>query len=138
MSAVNNVTLIGRLTAEPEIRDGANDSKFGRSTVAVTRDFKNSEGKYDSDFVSITYSGKTAEFIEKYFHKGDPIVVQGAIRTGSYTNKEGNKVYTTDVHVDKVSFSVGAKNGENTESSSQKDDDFMNVPEGEVEDLPWA
>ena len=136
MSVVNNVILVGRLTADPEVRQGDNSS-YGRATVAVQRDFKNKEGNYDSDFINIMYSGTTADFISKYFHKGDVIAVQGSIRTGSYTNKDGQKVYTTDVNVDKCSFVPGSKSsGEGSSNGSKsKDEDFLTVTSGE--DLPW-
>lgn len=136
MSVVNNVILVGRLTADPEVRQGDNSS-YGRATIAVQRDFKNKEGNYDSDFINIMYSGTTAEFILKYFHKGDVIAVQGSIRTGSYTNKDGQKVYTTDVNVDKCSFVPGTKtSGENSGDSKPKHDDFMVIDNSE-EMLPW-
>lgn len=136
MSVINNVILVGRLTADPEVRQGENSS-YGRATVAVQRDFKNKEGNYDSDFINIMYSGTTAEFISKYFHKGDVIAVQGSIRTGSYTNKDGQKVYTTDVNVDKCSFVPGTKSfsGDTNTAPKAEKDDFLTPSANE--DLPW-
>ena len=96
---MNKVILIGRLTKDPEIRY-TNDSAFARFSVAVDRKFKNSEVKYDADFINCVAFSKQAEFIEKYFHKGMKIGLEGHIQTGSFTNRDGQKVYTTDVIVE--------------------------------------
>ena len=146
MSLANQTTLIGRLTRETETTDG--DNVVLRNTIAVKRDYKNKDGDYESDFISIVAFGKTAEFIEKYFNKGDAIVVGGSIRTGSYTNKDGQKIYTTDVSVDKADFVPGSKKSSDEPVEEEKpkkkstkkakkddDDDFMNVEE--TEDLPF-
>lgn len=100
---MNNVILVGRLTKDVEVRTN-NDSTVARFSVAVNRDFKNKEGKYDADFINCIAFGRTAEFLEKYFSKGMKIGLVGRIQTGSYTNKDGNKVYTTDVVCEKVEF----------------------------------
>lgn len=138
---MNIVVLQGRLTRDVELRysQGENANAYGRTNIAVQRKFKNKEGNYDADFINLVVFGKTAEFMEKYFHKGSPIIVEGEIRTGNYTNKDGVKVYTTDVQVNEVRFPLkekgeGSSNGDNT--SAAKDDSFMNIPEG-IDELPF-
>lgn len=114
---MNKVILMGRLTADPEMRytTGENATANARFSVAVNRQFKNAEGNYDADFIRCVAWKNNAEFIQKWFHKGDMIVIEGNIRTGSYTNKDGQKVYTTEVWVDRVEFG-GAKSAGNTQS----------------------
>lgn len=130
---MNLVVLEGRLTTDPEIRytTGENATATARFSVAVNRDFKNSQGQYDADFIRCIAWRNQAEFVGKYFHKGDPILITGNIRTGSYTNKDGMKVYTTDVWADKVNFVVGGKASnavENTQAAPKQDNSFMNIP----------
>ena len=152
MALYNSVSLQGRLTMEPEIRYSAGENATASMTftIAVNRDFKNSEGNYEADFIRCVAWRSHAEFISKYFHKGDPIIVQGDIRTGSYTNKDGQKVYTTDVYVDKVGFTIGGKRNNdnasqgnytqasNRNSNMPKNNDFMNIPDdNDGEEMPW-
>lgn len=108
---MNKVIIIGRFTRNPEIKytTGENATATARFSLAVNRRFKNKEGNYDADFINCVAFGKTAEFIEKYFTKGMAIGITGRIQTGSYTNKEGQKVYTTDVVVEETEF-VESKN----------------------------
>ena len=108
---MNKVIIIGRFTRDPEIKysTGENATATARFSLAVNRRFKNKEGNYDADFINCVAFGKTAEFIEKYFTKGMAIGITGHIQTGSYTNKEGQKVYTTDVVVEETEF-VESKN----------------------------
>jgi single-strand DNA-binding protein len=140
---MNKVELLGRMVRDPEIRyaSGENANANCRFTVAVNRKFKNKEtGQYDADFISCVAFNQQAEFVNKWFHKGDPIVVDGWIRTGSYTNKEGVKVYTTEVSVDGVEFVPGVKNGENTTATAPSQaatDGFMNIPDTVEEELPF-
>ena len=103
---MNKVQLVGRLTRDPEIRysQGENATATARFSVAVNRRFKNAEGNYDADFINCVAFGKSAEFVEKYFKKGMAIGLTGRIQTGSYTNKDGQKVYTTDVVVEETEF----------------------------------
>lgn len=137
---INSVVLVGRLTADPEVRysTGENSNATCRFSVALQRDYKNAEGGYDADFPNCVAFRNSAEFIGKYFKKGSMIGIIGHIQTGSYTNKDGNKVYTTDVVVDRVKF-VGSKNNGDGESNApaQKNDDFMNVPQGSEDNLPF-
>ena len=102
----NTVILIGRITKDLVVNYYGEEQQnaVSKFTLAVDRGRKNAEGQSESDFVSCVAFGKTAEFIEKYFGKGSKIAVEGEIRTGSYTNKEGQKVYTTDVNIDKADF----------------------------------
>ena len=107
---MNKVILIGRLTREPEVRysQGENASAVARYTLAVDRRFKR-EGDATADFISCVCFGKLAEFAEKYLHQGVKIAVTGRIQTGSYTNKDGVKVYTTDVVVEEQEFAESKK-----------------------------
>ena len=144
---MNKVQLVGRLTRDPEIRysQGENATATARFSVAVNRRFKNSDGNYDADFINCVAFGKSAEFVEKYFKKGMAIGLTGRIQTGSYTNKDGQKVYTTDVVVEETEFveSKGASNTDNSNSSRttpsvSNNSDFVNIPDGVDEELPFA
>lgn len=110
---MNKVILMGRLTRDPEVRysSGENATAVARFSLAVDRRFKR-EGEQNADFISCVAFGKTAEFIEKYFRKGMRMTLAGRIQTGSYTNKEGNKVYTTDVFVEECEFAESKKASE--------------------------
>ena len=135
---MNSVQLIGRLTRDPEIRytdGGASIARFG---LAVDRRFKQENGA-DADFINIVAFGKTADFIEKYFHKGMKIALNGRIQTGSYTDKDGKKVYTADVVAENVEFCESKGNSANNDAHAlASDGDFMNVPDGIDDELPFA
>ncbi len=136
---MNKVILIGRLTRNPEIRvTGEGETKtVAKYTLAVDRRRKK-DGDQGADFIPCVVFGKGAEFVQKYLRKGTKVAIVGRLNTGSYKNKDGNTVYTTDVIVDEHEF-VGAKATE--EKSSQKEaettdkDGFMKAPEGEA--LPF-
>ena len=138
---MNRVIVTGRLTKDPEIRVNGNTT-VAKFTVAAQRNFKDKDGNYGADFILCTAFGKTSEILEKYFHKGSLIGVTGRINTGSFTNKDGQKVFTTDVAVDSIEF-IGSK-AENDLAQAKKEespktdvaDGFMNIPEGADEDLP--
>lgn len=100
---MNSVEIVGRLARDPDIYMNG-DSVTAKFTVAVNRRFKNKDGRYDADFPSCIAFGRTAELVEKYFKKGSAIGICGRIQTGSYTNRDGQKVYTTDVVADSVEF----------------------------------
>ena len=100
---MNSVELVGRLTRDPDVYMNG-DSVTAKFSIAVNRRFKNREGKHEADFPTIIAFGKTAELVEKYFKKGSAIGICGRIQTGSYTNRDGQKVYTTDVVADSVEF----------------------------------
>ena len=137
---MNKVQLVGRLTKDPEVRytAGDNPTAVARFSVAVDRRIKK-EGEQTADFISCVAFGKTAEFIERYFSKGKKIGLSGRIQTGSYTNKDGNKIYTTDVLTEEVEFVESAKSegaSAQNNNSAAASNDFMNVPDIE-EDLPF-
>ena len=127
---MNVVILHGRLTRDIDVTfGGANkDVAIGKTSIAVQRDVKNKDGKYDADFINILAFGKTAENMQKFFSKGSRIIVNGHIQTGSYTNKDGQKVYTTDVIVDKFDF-VDSKS-EQPSNNATVNMGFMNVADG--------
>lgn len=129
---MNRVILIGRLTKDAETRYNG-DLAIARFNLAVDRKFKK-EGEQSADFISCVAFGKTAEFVEKYFGKGSKMIAEGRIQTGSYTNKEGGKVYTTDVVVEAVEFAE-SKNGGNAKEPAAKPDADGFMPA--EEDLPF-
>lgn len=147
---MNKVIQIGRLVADPEIRysQGENASCIARYRIAVDRRFKR-EGEAQADFIPCVAFGKAAEFAEKYLRKGMKIAIVGRIQTGSYTNNEGNKVYTTDVVVEEQEFceskaSQAQNSGNNSGAyippaqQASSVDGFMNIPEGLEEELPFC
>lgn len=133
------------MTRDPEVRYSDNGHTVARFAIAVDRRFKR-ENEQNSDFINTVAFGKTAEFVEKYFFQGNKIVVEGRIQTGSYTNQDGQKIYTTDVVAEQVEFGE-SKNSNNTNGpanesrpspSSAIGDGFMNIPDGvEDEGLPF-
>lgn len=134
---MNKTLLIGRATKDPDIRYTQSEQPMtiARFNLAVGRIYKK-EGEQSADFISCVAFGKTAEFIEKYVFKGTKIAVEGRIQTGSYTNNDGNKVYTTDVVVEQVEF-AGAKT-DSKSAAKESNDDFMNVADGlDDEGLPF-
>lgn len=142
---MNKVILIGRLTREPEIRysQSAEPLVIARYTLAVDRRFQrrdNSGNEQNADFIGCIAFGKNAEFAEKYLKQGTKIAITGRIQTGSYTNKEGNKVYTTDVVVEEHEF-CESRQGGNTQDSPKPmpaDAGFMDIPSGiSGTDLPF-
>ena len=137
---MNVVVLMGRLTRDPEVRYGTGDNSVVASyTLAVDRRYKKQGEEQQADFIRCVTFGKTAEFIEKYVKRGTKIVVKGRIQTGSYTNKDGQKVYTTDVICDEVEFAESKSNNAGEQAQPQADaDGFMNIPEGIDEELPFV
>lgn len=138
---MNKVILMGRLTRDPEVRysQGENSTAIARFTLAVDRRFKK-QGEQDADFISCVAFGKAAEHAEKYFKQGLKIAITGRIQTGSYTNKEGQKVYTTDIVVEESEFAESKGNtsqGNRNAPSAAGEDGFMNIPEGIDEELPF-
>lgn len=143
---MNKVILMGRLTKDPDVRysQGANGSTaIARYSLAVDRRFKQ-EGQPNADFINCIAFGKLGEFAEKYLHKGTKIAVVGRIQTGSYTNKDGQKVYTTDVVVEEQEFAEsknasGSNNGGGNAGPIQNNSggDFMHIPDGIDEELPF-
>lgn len=141
---MNKVILMGRLTREPEVRysGGDNSMAVARYTLAVDRRIKK-DGEQAADFISCVAFGKSAEFTEKYLHKGTKMTISGRIQTGSYTNRDGQKVYTTDVIVEEQEFAeskgAGSRNtpGSEVPTSAAGADGFMNIPDGIDEELPF-
>lgn len=138
---MNKVALVGNICRDVEVKytSGDNANAVVRNTIAVQRKFKNKEtGQYESDFINFIAFGASAEFIGKFFTKGQKIGITGHIQTGSYTNKDGQKVYTTDVMVEDAEFVT--PRGENTPAPTKSNNDFINqgIDENELKaDLPW-
>ena len=153
---MNKVILMGRLTRDPEIRysQGDNPTAVARYTLAVDRRFRRGgDGEQTADFIGCVAFGRSAEFAEKYLRQGMRIVITGRIQTGSYTNREGNKVYTTDVVVEDQEFAeskavsdshIGRApagtpaHSEAPSPSIASADGFMNIPDGIDEELPFS
>ncbi len=142
---MNDVRLSGRLTRDVELRIGDSGNGVAKFGIAVDRSVKKGDKwEHEADFINCVAFGKTGEFVDKYFHKGDFIIVIGNLKTGNYTNKDGVKVYTTDVIVEKAEFGGSKSNNESnnqTQSSGQvpapSQDGFMNIAEGIAEELPF-
>ena len=139
---MNRVILMGRLTRDPEVRytSGENSMAVARYTLAIDRVMKK-QGEQSADFINCVAFSKAAEFAEKYFRQGMRVLVSGRIQTGSYTNKEGQKVYTTEVIIDTQEFADSKGAGDSnyhTSASSESNDGFMNIPDGvDDEGLPF-
>lgn len=160
---MNKVVLMGRLTRDIEVRysQGVSPTAVARYTLAVPRRFKK-EGEADVDFINCVVFGKAAEFAEKYFRQGTKIVISGRMQTGSYTNRDGVKVYTTDIIVEEQDFAESKNASEQSGSTSQTqeynsnqsnsknnsaggyhqasftgNDGFMNIPDGVDDELPF-
>ena len=147
---MNKVILMGRLTRDPEVRysQGENATAIARYTLAVDRRFNRNNDDQTADFISCVAFGRSGEFSEKYLHKGTKIAVTGRIQTGSYTNKDGVKVYTTDVVVEDQEFAESknasqqaggdyAPAGRTQSAPMAAGDGFMNIPDGIDEELPF-
>jgi single-strand DNA-binding protein len=140
---MNQVTLMGRLTKDPDVRyadTATGPMAIARYTLAVDREYKKDQS---ADFISCKALGKSGEFAEKYLHKGMKILVVGRIETGSFTNKEGKTIYTTDVQVQKHYFCEskgGAQPAAPAAAPAQNStgiDGFMDIPDGIDEELPF-
>lgn len=142
---MNKVILMGRLTRDPEVRysQGENASAVARYTLAVDRRY-NRDGEQSADFISCVAFGKNGEFAERYLHQGTKVVVSGRIQTGSYTNRDGQKVYTTDVVVEEQEFAEskasqqGNANTQPAPTPTPIGDGFMNIPDGIDDELPFS
>ena len=129
---MNNVSLVGRLTRDPEIKTTNSGSTYARFSIAVDRRGKDA----GTDFINIVAFGKTSEFIERYFRKGQRIGINGRIQTGSYEGKDGKKVYTFDVIAENVEF-VESKSA-SASATPANADGFVNIPDGVEDDgLPF-
>jgi single-strand DNA-binding protein len=139
---MNKVILIGRLIKDPDVRMGTNDTKIARYTLAVNRKYhKNNEPT--ADFIGCVALGKNGEFAEKYLYKGTKIAVTGRIQTGSYTNRDGQKVYTTDVLIEEHEFAESKKSQSEEQSQppvpnpEQDTSGFMDMPSIMDDELPF-
>lgn len=144
---MNKVILMGRLTADPEVRytQGQEPMCVARYRLAVDRRRRGTDGEQNADFISCVAFGKAGEHAEKYYHKGLRVLICGRIQTGSYTNKDGQKVYTTDVVVEEQEFAESKSSGQNSgehhaapATASSVGDGFINVPDEEDDGLPFA
>ena len=153
---MNKVILMGRLTRDPDVRysSGENSLAIARYTLAVDRRFKR-DGEATADFISCVTFGRSAEFAEKYFRQGIRITVSGRIQTGSYTNRDGQKVYTTEVVIGEQEFAESKGASDNASAnysvpagapevapeaaapSAASADGFLNIPDGIDEELPF-
>ncbi len=144
---MNKVILLGRLTRDPEVRygTGENATEVARYTIAVDRRFKR-DGEQSADFIGCVAFGRNAEFAEKYLRQGTKIALTGRIQTGSYTNRDGQKVYTTDIVVEEQEFAeskAAAGNGEQSRNNYNRPvatdaEGFMNIPDGIDDELPFS
>ena len=145
---MNKVILMGRLTRDAEIRysQGESATAIARFSLAVDRRFRRDGDDQNTDFINCVAFGRTAEFLERFGRKGTKFVLDGRIQTGSYNNKDGQKVYTTDVVVENIEFaesknSSGSGGSTNqpapAPSSPSAGDGFMNIPDGIDEELPF-
>ena len=146
---MNKVILMGRLTRDPEVRysQGENALAIARYSLAVDRRFNRCGDENTADFINCVAFGKSGEFAERYFRKGTKILVSGRIQTGSYTNKDGVKVYTTEVVAEDQEFAEsknssagsngGFTGGNRAPEPSGAGDGFMNIPDGIDEELPF-
>ena len=143
---MNKVILLGNLTRDPEIRysQGEKQMAVARFSLAVNRRFAN-DGETNADFFNCTAFGKTAEFIEKYFRQGSRMSLVGRIENNNYTNKNGEKVYSVQIMVEEVEFPQrkSAQSNNQTQNQNQPaqtnggDDDFMSIPDGIEDGLPF-
>ncbi len=137
---MNKIILIGRLTCDVEMRYGTNNNNtaIARYTLAVNRPYKQNGGQ-EADFLPCIAFGKTAEFAEKYLAKGMRMAIEGRIQTGSYTNRDGQKVYTTDVVVERQEFLEKRADNSQPDSGAAEsyDDRYMDIPDGIDEELPF-
>ena len=140
---MNKVILMGRLTRDPEVRysQGEQATAIARYTVAVDRRFRRDGDSQTADFIGCVAFGRQAEFAEKYLRKGTKIALTGRIQTGSYTNRDGQKVYTTDVVVEEQEFAESKAAGQSTQQNPDpmaREDGFMEIPDGLEEELPFS
>ena len=143
---MNKVILMGRPTKDPDVRysQGENQIAIARFTLAVDRRKSKNNQDPGADFIGCVAFGRAAEFFEKFIRKGTKILVTGRIQTGSYTNKDGQKVYTTDVVIEDAEFAESKKGGEEDRAARDEaalqasGDGFMNIPDGIDEELPFA
>lgn len=134
---MNIVTMIGRLTKDPEVSYANSGTTIGRFSLAVDRKFKQ-DGGPTADFFNCVTFGKKAEFVEKYLRKGTKVAIVGEIQNNNYTNKDGQKVYSTQILIDQIEFAESkVAAGQQTQQAAGGSTDWMNVSEGVAEELPF-
>ena len=136
---MNKVILMGNLCRDIDVKyTQENNIMVGTSAIAVQKNTKNKDGKYDSDFISLIFWGKTCEFASKYFKKGSKALAEGRIQTRSYDDKDGKKVYVTEVVVENIEF-CGSKNVYNSEKTDTQafDNVFQNTASSELDEKPF-
>lgn len=131
---MNIAILMGRLTKDPDISTSQNGTQIARYTIAIDRIGKDQ----GADFISCVAFNKSAEFAEKYLKKGTKIAIEGMIRTGSYTNKDGQKVYTTDVIVNRQEFAESKGEAKNEAKPEANNEGFMSIPGGIDDEIPFG
>lgn len=129
---MNVICIIGRLTKDIELKSSTSGTSYTQNSIAVDRKGKEKE----TDFFNISAFGKTAEFMEKYFHKGSKVAITGHLQSGSYTDKNGNKVNSVTIIVDQIDF-CEAK-GESKDQVTEDANSFLNIPDSLLETLPFA
>ncbi len=154
---MNSIQIIGRIVRDPEVRytTGGKDGQqmaIARTSIAVDRERTGADGQKETDFINITAFGQQGTFAEKYLHQGMQIALEGRLQTGSYTNKEGQKVYTAEVVVRRFEFVESKSNNTAAQGGGQApvqqaggnnpapNDDFMNIPDGideSIDEMPW-
>lgn len=145
---MNRVLLSGRLTKDAQISTYGenNEKKMARYSLAVDRGIRREEGQQNADFIGCVCYGKAADFADQYLRQGMKIIVEGRIQSGSYVNKDGQKVFTTDVLVDRHEFCESKRTADQGQAQSaqtsqapaaKQDDSFMDIPEGVETHLPW-
>ena len=137
---MNKVILMGRLTRDPEVRysQGERSMAIAKYTLAIDRRKTQQNSDPGADFINCVAFDRAGEFAEKYFRQGLRVLISGHLQTGSYTNKDGQKVYTTDVIVESQEFADSRRDGSGAGSRGSKEDDFMNIPDNvEDEGLPF-
>lgn len=133
---LNKIIIMGRLVADPELRQTASNVSNVKFTVAVDRNYTPQGQEKQTDFISVVAWRQTAEFINKYFSKGSMIIVEGNLQTGSYTDKNNVKHYTTDVIADQVYFAESKKNAEKPQQNSSQDKEQLpSMAIGNLEDF---
>ena len=136
---MNKIIMMGRLARDPEISSSTSGTTFARYSIAVDRKFKK-EGEPDADFFNCSSFGKQAEFVEKYLKKGTKVVVTGRLQNNNYTNKDGQKVYDVRIMVEEIEFAESKSESSNSAAKSEQSsgNDFLNIPDGLVEELPFS
>ena len=132
---MNKVLLMGRLTADPEVRYGKDGMAVARYTLAVDRRYKSKDGKKEADFINCTCFGTSAEFVQKYFFKGIKVAVTGRLSTSKY-EKDGKTIYRTEVITEEQEFAESKK--EEAPAPKHTSDEFVAIPDGVDEELPFA